>query len=467
MRKTEGYMSRSDFKIVKDVPVEQISLDVHNARIRAGHDQGDCVQRILRKEDQLLALAADIAENGLTTAPILVSPAGARKYIVKDGNRRIAALKLLNDPGRWSPDARLKAKFEAIRLRFKDRIPAVVDVLSSPNEAAIIREVLARHSGAADGVGQLDWSAYLRTVYLVTRQLPATYKRPGQYAFWAEDHDINVGDEFPITSLQRFFSKENLARLGFDIDDKDELKPNIRIDVVKKMATTVLGDFESQRVRVADVFEPADATNYITRVRTMHGLVDAPPPSTTPFPEPGATPAPAPPTGGGPSPAPAPAGGSPASTSRPAPSPRQAPADRNRVFGRASPGIGIPSTETKAATIVTELRKLDLNETPFAAAMLLRALIELSDAYYRKGKIADKGKLAKNVRASAEHMRSKGMLDNSQFDIVARLATDANGLIEIESLQKMVHRDTHHLDKRFVNTFWDNVSLFVQNCWRK
>lgn len=117
---------------------------------------------------------------------------------------------------------------------------------------------------------------------------------------------------------------------------------------------------------------------------------------------------------------------------------------------------------------MAELRKLRMDETPFAAAMLLRALIELSDEYYRdKENLGDQQKLAKNVRKSAAHMRDRGMLAPIEFDITARLCGGGDeSLIEIESLQKMVHRDTHHLTKQFVNTFWTNIAPFVKACWR-
>lgn len=462
-------MSRADFKTIKNVAIDNIQLDTRNARIRAGHDQADCIQRILRKEDQVIALAQDIAENGLTTMPILVSPGSdARTYVVRDGNRRITALKLLNDPDRWSPDARLKARFKAIRDRAVASVPSVIDVLYSNNEQAVIHEILARHSGAMGGAGQLEWSAFLRTVFLVSHELPAEYKRPGQYAFWAEDHGIDVPDEFPISSLQRFFSRDNLARLGFDINPEDELVPTLRHDAVKKMAATVLGDFASSRVKVAEVFVPADAAAYISRVRQMHGLSEPTPAPTT---APTAAQAGAPGAGDGAS-APPPASSAPSSRPTPTPTrapltPRVAPIDRKRIFGSSAPGIAIPESEPKAATIVSELRKLNLDDTPFAAAMLLRALIEISDGHYRKRKVQDQGTLAKNIKKSAEHMLSRGMLEKNEHDITVRLCGGGEqSLIQIESLQKMLHKDTHHLSKQFVNAFWDNIAPFVRACWR-
>lgn len=119
--------------------------------------------------------------------------------------------------------------------------------------------------------------------------------------------------------------------------------------------------------------------------------------------------------------------------------------------------------------IVTELRRLDVRETPLAGIMLLRALIEASTEHYRKRhRISDTNALAKNVAGCALRMQSKAQLDNAQFDIVNRLAAKGGSdLLTIEALQKMLHRDTHIPDYLIVNTFWDNISDFVRACWSK
>jgi hypothetical protein len=464
-------VSRADFKLVKNVPINDILLDVENARIRAGADQADCVARILRKEDQLVALAEDIFANGLTTMPILVSPLD-KKWVVKDGNRRIAALKLLNDPARWTQDSRVQARFQAIRDIDPSQVPTSVDVLWSSDEGAITRELLARHSGAMGGAGQLDWSAYLRTVYLVAHKHTAEYKRPAQYALWAERHGVALSDEFPITSLQRFFSETNLARLGFDVGPDDDLNPNMNIDTIKRLATTLLQDFDLARKKVEDVFTAEKATQYITDLRRMHGLTEPSPPTPQPAPAPGpGTPAPSPTAAPG-TPAPGPGGGGGASAAPPAPTrapatPKTAPAERKRIFGSGAPGIAVPAQEKKAQTIVAELRLMNLDDTPFAASMLLRALLEISDEYYRKKQgMQDKKVLAKNVAASADSMLQKSLLTQPEHDMVKRLTGGPDTLLQIETLQKMLHRDTHHSSKQFVNTMWDNVGCFVRACWR-
>lgn len=94
-------MSREDFTVRENVDViDEILLDEGNARIRAGNGQSDCIDRVLRKREHMKILIKSIADKGLTTAPILLMPSQNQpgKWIVKDGNRRVTALKLLNQP---------------------------------------------------------------------------------------------------------------------------------------------------------------------------------------------------------------------------------------------------------------------------------------------------------------------------------------------------------------------------------
>lgn len=475
-------MSRKDFQEVRQVPLDDILLDVENARIRAGKDQADCVARIFRKEEQLLALMENIAIEGLTTVPILVSPTDDGRWIVRDGNRRVTALKLLNNPD-LAPDQRARARIRTLAKTHGGNIDDKLDVLASSNEAAILREVVARHSGAQGGIGQLNWSAYLRTVYLMNHGHPAEYKRAAQYVFWAEEQGVSVEDEFPITNVHRFFSKENLEALGFKIV-ADDLQPVLPTAQAKAIAQRVITDFQLRYKNVDDVRSPAQAEQYILAVRNDAGL---PPPVPKQSAKSAASQAPqvnstsgavapntstAGPRNGDPSPR-SPFGATATATSSGgAPSartPRKAAADRKCIFGSRSPALGIPDTEVKAVQIVTELRRLDVRETPLAGIMLLRALIEASTEHYRKRhRISDTNALAKNVAGCALRMQSKAQLDNAQFDIVNRLAAKGGSdLLTIEALQKMLHRDTHIPDYLIVNTFWDNISDFVRACWSK
>ena len=477
-------MSRNDFKSNIETPIADILLDTRNPRIRDGSDQADCIARILRKEDQLKALMKDIAEHGLTTMPILVKPKDD-KWVVMDGNRRITSLKLLNDPS-LCPIESLKHFIESLRDRYKDNITKTVDVLYSTNDDAIAREVLARHSGAQGGVGQLNWNAYMRTVFQINNGHPVDYKRPGQYALWAEKNGIIVDEDFPITSLQRFFTTENLEKLGFKVDSaSDNLALALPEHLVKRMAQIVLSDF-SGNIKVDDVRTTEKAEEYINSVRARVGLTEdsnqpeakhpdrggneATPPAPNPMPPGNNTEG----TGKNPNqpntpPQPAASNPSPPSPYRPQ-TPLTPAWERKRLLGSRAPQIPIPTTEKKALNILVEIRNLDVKKNPIAVAMLLRGFIEISDKFYReKHGISDANRLAKNVTASANHMHTNGALTASELDIVTRFSGVANlqdSLLHIEALQKIMHRETHHPNYQLVNTLWDNIAPFVRACWR-
>ncbi|VFS47441.1 ParB/Srx family N-terminal domain-containing protein [Budvicia aquatica] len=270
-------MSRKDFTVQHDVAIDDILLDHQNPRIRSGDDQDDCIARVLRKEEQMLRLMASIAVDGLSTMPILVMPTDDGKWVVKDGNRRITALKLLNKPELCQLTT-LRGKIRNIRKNNLKNIPTKIDCHSSSNEEAIAKEVIARHSGALGGAGQLDWSAYLRTVYLLSNNHSSEYKRAGQYLFWAESNKIPVEDDFPITNINRFFNESNLSLLGFKVT-QNELEPILPEDKIIGMAYKVIGDFYSKRKSVNDVFTPEQAKIYLDEVREsvgIHKVIDVP-----------------------------------------------------------------------------------------------------------------------------------------------------------------------------------------------
>lgn len=467
-------MARKDFTQQPDIPIQNILLDTENARIRAGSDQNNCISRILRKESQMLVLMEDIAENGLTTMPILIMPHSDGKWIVKDGNRRITALKLLNFP-EGCPEPHLIPKIKKIKEKFQDNIPNTVDCLSSDNFEAIFKEIVARHSGARNGAGQYDWFAYMRTVFLLNNGHPTDYKRAGQYMCWAEREGIDVDDDFPITSVARFFTKDNLRLLGFEVVN-DDLSPILSKEKIIKMAAKINTDFSLKLVDVNTVFNPDDAKKYLHSVRKNAGILDEEPekhqkdnnthaqehdnPNNeddiqdkenefdddfNPNIE----------------------QDEPKKKSGRRGTPQKNPSERNKLFGRGKIGLLIPDDDTKVRTIISELRQLDVKKTTLAAAFLLRALLELSDKEYRKiNTLKDRGTLAKNIASSADHMLQQNLISDSEHHIIVAYTRGEQGTVHIETLQKLIHRETHHPDYISMNVFWDNVGCFVRACWK-
>ena len=471
-------MGRADFSLLANINVDDILLDEGNPRIRSGSSQSDCIARVLRKREQIIRLMKSIAEEGLSTVPILVAPSidQPTKWVVKDGNRRMTALKLLNDPT-LCVDQSVRQQISAIAKAHSANIPAKIDCLSSSDAAAIAREVVLRHSGALGGVGQLDWSAYLRTVYLLNNDLASEYKRAGEYLLWAESHEVTVDDDFPITTVSRFFSSENIEFLGFEVRG-DKLHLKVTESEAIAMAKRVIDDFGTGRLKVDSVFLPESARAYLDSVRQDAGLNAVPPavsqspsinlnkPATAKLTSKSGSEPTSPNSAMStlslqPSPVPAPVRGR---------APSKPTWDRAKLFWIASPQPTIPVTEIKARGVAYEIAQIkDVRSSPLTTAFLIRALVELSVQRYQKAKqLGKKGALEDQIAAACDSMLTNGLLTQSQGAAIKALATTSardQGVFCVDTLQKYLHRDTHLPVPQTINTMWDELCPFVRACW--
>ncbi len=479
-------MSRSSFYPVPGVPVEDLLLDTLNPRIRHGQDQNDCIHRLLRDRSNFVNLCKDIAARGLTPEHILVSKNTEGKWVVRDGNRRVAALKILNDPARVHSDAAL---FSTLTRAISDAvIPSKVDCLACDDERMILDYLERKHTGANQGIGQRDWSALLKSLFNLQADARDDNKRAAQLLLWVEERGYGVEDDFPITTLQRGLNVQTLALLGFEIRN-DDLTAALPEHQAYHLAARVVHDVASGEVNVkreveqGSIFTPEAQLAFFTRIRTELGpplativaeSMQNPPTvaSAGRIPQPatshtvGVSDAPVPPTVSNNMQTPS---EPPAGTRRPI-SPNTAPQDRKRLFGpgrNPSPGITIPAGETKAQAILVELRKMDTQDTPLATAMLLRALIEASNNQYRATRGLDAiSTLHQSVANSADHQLQNGLITQAQHDVVMAYTRSQQGMLHIKTLHHYVHRTTNHPTGQGLNALWDEFGCFVRACWR-
>lgn len=476
-------MTRNSF-VRKKINLNSLELDEHNARIRHGISQADCIAKILKKEDQLLVLMKSIADDGLSTMPILVSKSSdnGRKWRVWDGNRRVTALKLLNRPS-LCRDNVLRAKIERIVAGASSEIPKSVECLWSDSEDVLIREVVSRHSGALEGAGQLGWSAYLRTLFLIGHGQPAEYKRAGLYLFWAEENGIYVDDGFPISTLTRFATAENLSRLGVVLRDGEVSLTRPKDDAIR-IAQRVIYDLSSGDIKVGKVHSPSQGSDYVSNVLSLLGIQGEPQAapqdaqvksegasisSSTEMPE-SSVAENASRTGSG--------GGSEADTSSGDADSEMKPfrarrtGERDKIFNRKTAGFDVPPEHRKVRDIIAEIATLKHTGkagTPISLALLLRALIELStDNYRRKNpeiKVKDEN-LRNSVKACAQHMFNKSLLSEDQMNNVLAHCNKPGDMLNITTLQGYVHSTERFPSGETLNYMWEQIGSYVRGCWK-
>ncbi len=472
-------MSRKKHYHVPAVPITDLLLDTHNPRIRHGQDQNDCIARILRERESFLNLLKDIASDGLTPDHILVSKDTEGKWVVRDGNRRITALKLLNQPTLCLPDSGLVNLIGRIADAEAANIPEMIDCLACDDERTILKYLERKHTGENSGAGQRNWSALLKSLFNLQLKASDQNRRAAQLVQWVEEQGMQVEDDFNITNLQRGLNATTLALIGFAIEN-DALKPTLPVPQAYALAARVVNDVATKRINVTRTGEPGsiftsdEQLAYFQRVRAEVG--PAPQSQATanesPSPEASTT---------APGSAPSPKAEAPATTSpdtpegepKPEPkpqSPTKAPWDRVCLFGprkNASPGITIPASETKARSIIVELRNLNPNVTPLSTAMLLRALLELSNDYYRERKsLKPEQYLHKSMATTADHMQTAGLMSKQQHDLVMRYTRTEEGMLHVKTVQAYLHKDNFHPNAQVLNTFWDEIGCFVVACWR-
>ncbi|MBX3069012.1 MAG: hypothetical protein KF883_00790 [Thermomicrobiales bacterium] len=144
----------------KSIRPSQVLLDSENPRLPDGTtNDREAINRLLAEGyEQLIALARDLAERGQanpTELPIVLKHDS--KYIVLEGNRRFAALRLLGDP-KLADDAVHRAAFERVAKKGKQAPKSVYCAVAASRDEAD-HWITLRHTGANDGVGVRGWSA--------------------------------------------------------------------------------------------------------------------------------------------------------------------------------------------------------------------------------------------------------------------------------------------------------------------
>lgn len=145
------------FKEIQTFNVDDLLLDEGNYRFKKADDQKECIAKIYHANPTYFkGLMRSIAEDDLGE-PLLVYE-NNKENIVLDGNRRLAALKVLSSDD-YLPVKGLKEYADKLRennaLDFAD-----IQAQVSSNKKLVMRTVYERHAGQKTGKSRIQWTAY-------------------------------------------------------------------------------------------------------------------------------------------------------------------------------------------------------------------------------------------------------------------------------------------------------------------
>lgn len=207
------------------VSLKDVYLDEENPRFEAVDSEDEAIEKLCLKE-QVLQLADDIVAHGLSPAEkLLLLPdedgrmGKAKTYIVAEGNRRVCALKLLDDPDR--APAKFKASFKSLAKNW-DGV-GKMDAVLFQNRDEVNLWLERIHGGAANGRGRRSWDPEQAARH--------TGKGKNQLALavldYAEDNGFiqKTDRRGIITTAQRYLGNASFREaLGLDASDIDNLK---------------------------------------------------------------------------------------------------------------------------------------------------------------------------------------------------------------------------------------------------
>ena len=299
-----------------DISVDDLDLDTDNPRHGAVPDQDAAFFALAREQGpKLINLALDIHENGLHPAQRLsVLSRPGHRYVVLDGNRRLAALRLIANPD-LLPSDDLPGDFVE-RVAPSGLVPSEVPccIFESRQQARIWLE--RTHSGEQGGIGVSSWSAAAKVRFSPGR--PDQASRGIAAVDWlrartGDDIELQrqlLTVEGKVTNLGRLVSDPYVRqRLGFNFSGsnlvpaaaENQVIINLTIVISDLASGRSVTDLKSKRQRqdyIDDLIPPSAKDSNDDTIDPAPSAPDRPPapPAPKPTPEPPTAPSPAPPT---------------------------------------------------------------------------------------------------------------------------------------------------------------------------
>lgn len=144
----------------RKIKLSDITLYDENPRFEKAFSETEAVQKIIQAQgDKLVKLAEHIIDYGFNPTDIPIVFKKEKKFIVKEGNRRMASLMIVNDPNLVFSNEALKNKFLLLKSQKGHLLPERVlcAVFKNPHDAD--EWVRLKHAVNTEGVGTEKWNS--------------------------------------------------------------------------------------------------------------------------------------------------------------------------------------------------------------------------------------------------------------------------------------------------------------------
>lgn len=461
--------------------VTNLLLDPHNPRIP---DSGENLsQRDLLADlvanDKVYELAKSIVENGYYPVESLIFVEEQKKKYVVEGNRRLAALKLLISP-EIAPDPVWERRFRALSNRIDPSAVRKVKVIKAPTREAAAPVIMSKHTRSqVESWSPLMQAKFYRNLVdrgltvddiaeqfsLASSEITDALQRYTMYSIACSldlpeevAKKVQNPREFPVTNLDRLYKNPKVNRfLGISFDENKGLTGSVDVDEFKKGYTKIVTDIATGTVHSRTLNTTAEMDEYLASFGkqkpnlrkkgkfTADTLLAA-------------------------------------STKRK--TPEKASAAKKKPKSKPIPRALIPGSfscdvnNQRINDVFNELKKLPVAQYPNAVALMFRSLLEMSLGYYldRTGnltKLTDKiraarvkkgGSLPKDWHPTLTQMlqyvvdKDADIISNGNLlKALHKLVSQEKALLSIDTLNLFAHNQHFYPNEDDLREFWPQL----------
>lgn len=458
--------------------ITNLLLNPSNPRFDPVKYQSEAIEAMIRdQQDKLVALAKHIYLHGLNPSDIILVKPYKNQWIVCEGNRRVTALKLLNEPSLVPSDLqKLRKSFQELNLKINKNMFENVQCVALDSDEEINEWVRLKHTGENKGAGTVGWDGQQ------TSRFSSMLKgRPDMVlVFFDNLRHLDTVPQFIKAKLGEI-KKTNFDRLLKDPDIRSLLGIEIidnklqLVNGINPFLLFVLKDLISEDLTVGRIYHKKDRINYInflyerinnekidykeisSRIETQENDhdTDVPDSQNAVIPEYG--------------------------TKDP----------RSPLLPKSSYGSGkkkassyhinrktlIPShhkltiTHARILKIFYELKSLVVDDYPNAAAVLFRVFIELSaDCFILKNRLAD-GKLNEDsslshkIDAISSYFENNKIMTKNELRAIRQMISSETQTHSLRTFNSYVHNKDITPSSTDLKSAWDDICPFIEKIW--
>lgn len=460
--------------------LSNLYLDLKNPRYEEQRSQNDALNTIASdQKEKLLVLLRDIITNGLNLSDIPIVMADKDRvngYIVLEGNRRIAALKLFKKPSILT-NASLQQKYSKLHEKHKDEIIKSIEclVVDSREEANIWIE--RKHEGEMNGAGTVKWNSEQSARFRASKtgkdskavQLIDFMKVASE----GDAEFLALLQKVSVTNLERFISTPDVrSALGLEYSH-GEYSTRYEWNEVLKGLKFIVERFTKDDFNVNIIYHQKDRLKYISEI-PVGELPDKTKKAKEPWKLKEFTAVPLQSETNG-------SNNDEANTSDVGRSDQQneekpqqeRPTGRN-TFLPETLSLSIPNDRINR--IYGELKLLSHIKHPNTCGVMMRVFLELSVDYaleqfsmLKNGAVSgsdDPRDLRQKTNAVIQRLDSQKYLDSAKAKGIKTEINKKQSVFSVDTMNAYVHNGDFNPIPKDVMLSWDNIQPFVIALWK-